>query len=204
MILIIHISSDSIYLLVHLGWCLSVSTRLVSCSGFSPHLQMESNIHCTVWGKDLEWKGKHQGKNECKLLSILTQLENFCYQTWILTQQYHQSCWYELFWGKQNVIVSALSLYLSSPLLICVCPSLQTFPPLLSCWSLSNMFTCLILLHFNACIKFRAKFKDCRRCCLDHTVIKKKVLDSFVSVPLEKKRGKKLQLIQQPNPNLAT
>lgn len=59
-----------------------------------------------------------------------------------------------------------------SPPLICVCPSLRAAKPFphSRVWSLSNMFTFLILLHFSACIKFRAKFKDCWRCCLDHTV----------------------------------
>lgn len=36
------------------------------------------------------------------------------------------------------------------------------------------------------------------------TLLSKKVLDSFVLVPLEKTGGRVLQLIQQPKPNLAT
>lgn len=134
--------------------------------------------------------------------------------TWILTR-WNQPSWFWIVWWDKcfncerrmcSRSLFAVSFCYVSPLLICVCPSLRAAKPFphSRVWSLSNMFTFPILLHFSACIKFRAKFKDCRLCCLDHTVIKTKVLDSFVLVPLIKKGGEVLQLIQQPKPNPAT
>lgn len=150
-------------------------------------------MRCTVRGKDLEWKGKHQGKYNCKL-SVLTNLENFCYQTWILTKPLP---------SVQLIFAQfAVSFCYISPLTICVCPSLHAakhFPH--SCvWPMSNMFTCLASTTFQCLYQVQSKVRGLS----GSHCMQTKVLVSFVSVPLEKKGGEVLQLIQQPKPNLAT
>ncbi len=171
---------------------------------------MESNTRYTVLHEGTTWSERETIKGKmcwscCPFWLIWrTFTKHECLENNIINQA---DLFGGVLWKTNMSFISICSLLPATfPVILSVFVHHSTLPnasPSPESWSLSNMFTFLILLHFNVCIKFRAKFKDCTRCCLGHTVIKK-VLDSFVLVPLEKKGGKVLQLIQQPKPNLAT
>lgn len=127
----------------------------------------------------------------CKLLSILINLGYVfffflpnmnLYQTFIVSPvDFELSRGEGLIVNDKSVLCHRLqslcSIRLTFALLLSVFVHHSTLPntsPTPEFWASSNMFTSVIFLHFTAHIKFRVKLKDCRRCCLDHTVVKKK------------------------------
>lgn len=92
--------SDWVFMLLHLGWW-SCLVNLCRRGWFLVQdftCRWTLNQH-TLYSKMERHglKGKHQGKHKQKLLSILTHLENLCYQTGTLTKQFCQLYWFWLF-----------------------------------------------------------------------------------------------------------
>lgn len=157
-------------------------------------------------------KGKHQGKNKCKLGSILTHLENFCYQTRTLTQQSSVLLILNCLRGggggrkiwivNENYVLFYLFCYIS-PLLIC--PSLHA-PNTSPTPEFGPGLTCLHFWSYYILMFVSSSGQSLRTVGVAGwiTLLSKKSLIALVLVPLEKKGGKVMQLIQQPKSNLAT
>lgn len=171
-----------------------------------------SNIRCWVWGEDLERKRENiKGK-----ISVSWVPFWLIWKTFVTKQEpspnNHQSCWFWIVWEggggrkiwivNENYVLFYLFCYIS-PLLIC--PSLHApntsptpeFGPGLTC------------LHFwsNYILMFVSSSGQSLRTVGVAgwiTLLSKKSLIALVLVPLEKKGGKVMQLIQQPKSNLAT